>query len=62
MVRGLESLEANKHLHSQRSPEFKALKMASENGFPNCKGLYPDCPDKPDKKNKMCRTCPVLDE
>ena len=44
-------------------PEFrKTIERAQETGFPNCKGLYPDCPEKPDKKHKMCRTCPVLDE
>jgi len=40
----------------------KAIDVASKNGFPNCKGLYPDCPEKPDKECKQCRTCPVLDE
>jgi len=26
--------------------------------FPDCKGLYPDCPKEPSLMNSMCRTCP----
>lgn len=37
------------------------IENAKKTGFPNCKGLYPDCPEKPTKDNKMCRNCPVLD-
>lgn len=29
--------------------------------FPNCKGLYPDCPEEPSLMNSMCRTCPKTD-
>jgi len=29
--------------------------------FPNCKGLYPDCPNEPSLMNSMCRTCPKTD-
>lgn len=43
--------------------------VKSENGklisfskdFPNCKGLYPDCPEAPDLMISMCRTCPKTD-
>jgi hypothetical protein len=48
--------------HSIKSDSEKALKLAKEVGFPNCKGLYPDCPEKPDKNNPMCKNCPVLDK
>lgn len=30
--------------------------------FPNCKGLYPDCPDEPSLYSSMCRTCPKTEE
>ena len=47
----------------------KANKPVSENekaiafskDFPNCKGLYPDCPNEPSLMNSMCRTCPKTD-
>ena len=45
-----------------KSSNQKAIESAEKAGFPNCKGLYPDCPEKPDKNHKMCRTCPVLDK
>ena len=60
MVRTVNSLDSNRHKHSLRSEEFKMLKNAGK--FPNCKGLYPDCPENPKKDSKQCRTCPVLEE
>ncbi len=44
------------------SEEEKKIIMARKRGFPNCKGLYPDCPEVPDKNCSQCKTCPVLDE
>ena len=35
--------------------------IAFSKDFPNCKGLYPDCPDAPDLMLSMCRTCPKTD-
>jgi hypothetical protein len=60
MGRSLESLENNKHQHSMRSPEFRMLKNADK--FPNCKGLYPDCPEKPSLEERACRTCPMTED
>jgi hypothetical protein len=47
---------------SLRYKREEPIIRAKESGFPNCKGLYPDCPEKPSKNHPMCRTCPVLDE
>lgn len=57
--------ENSERYNQKRSLRFKAqdpIERAKKSGFPNCKGLYPDCPEKPDKNNKMCRICPALDE
>ncbi|HPM85701.1 MAG TPA: hypothetical protein PLI99_01245 [archaeon] len=35
--------------------------ISNSKDFPNCKGLYPDCPEKPDLTTSMCRTCPKTD-
>ena len=29
--------------------------------YPNCKGLYPDCPEAPGLDISMCRSCPKTD-
>ncbi|MEW6295998.1 MAG: hypothetical protein AB1467_06990 [Candidatus Diapherotrites archaeon] len=55
-----ENLALREQKQSIKSPEEKLIMQAGK--FPNCKGLYPDCPEKPDKNDKMCRTCPVLDK
>lgn len=39
-----------------KPPEQKALDAAGD--FPNCKGLYPDCPTIPNITESMCRSCP----
>jgi len=39
----------------------KTLDFAIKQGFPNCKGTYPDCPEIPNKDEIPCRNCPVLD-
>jgi len=57
--------ESNRTLSQKHSVKFektKRLDQAENAGFPNCKGLYPDCPEVPNKKDRMCRTCPILDE
>lgn len=33
-------------------------KIEFSQDFPNCKGLYPDCPEIPSLLDSMCRTCP----
>lgn len=40
----------------------KPVDKAKKDGFPNCKGLYPDCPEHPTKDNPMCKNCPILEE
>lgn len=32
--------------------------LAGGGDFPNCKGLYPDCPEIPSLLESMCKTCP----
>ena len=44
---------------SVMKPEDKMILMAKQKGFPDCKGLYPDCPQDPKKDCEMCRSCPV---
>lgn len=51
-----------------RRRQYKAIKNEFEKSelnhgdFPNCKGLYPDCPENPSPNENMCRTCPKTDE
>lgn len=52
----------NASLASRLTEQEKAVIRARERGFPNCKGLYPDCPETPTKETRMCRLCPVLAE
>ena len=47
------------HDKKQLSPNEKVFTLSKD--FPDCKGLYPDCPEKPDLMNSMCRTCPKTD-
>lgn len=50
-----------------RRRQFKAIKSDFEKAsmgfgdFPECKGMYPDCPEKPSLTDKNCRTCPKTD-
>jgi len=53
--------ERRKIYNTIKTDAEKTIESAKSAGFPNCKGLYPDCPEKPDKNCKQCRTCPVLD-
>lgn len=41
------------------SENEKAILYSGE--FPECKGLYPDCPETPSLLDKNCRTCPKTD-
>jgi hypothetical protein len=45
---------------SIKSEGEKAI-MASGD-FPDCKGLFPDCPENPSLEESMCRTCPKTDD
>jgi len=54
--------EKRKVYNTVKTDAEKVLDAAKANGFPNCKGLYPDCPENPDRNCKQCRTCPILDE
>jgi len=47
---------------SLKTSAEKEIETAKKAGFPNCKGLYPDCPDNPKKDEYPCKFCPVLDE
>jgi hypothetical protein len=47
------------HKYTIKSEGEKAIARSGD--FPDCKGLYPDCPEKPDLMNSMCRTCPKTD-
>ena len=52
--------EKRKIYNTIKTAEDKVLDQAGN--FPNCKGLYPDCPEEPSLKNRQCRTCPKTDE
>lgn len=41
------------------SQNEKDIKFSKD--FPNCKGLYPDCPENPSLTDRNCRTCPKTD-
>lgn len=51
-----------------RRRQFKAIKSDFEKAsmgfgeFPDCKGMYPDCPENPSLENKMCRNCPKTED
>ena len=50
--------------YDQIRSKFRTIKTDSEktlynsDEFPNCKGLYPDCPEEPSLDNRMCLNCP----
>jgi len=57
--------DRNRLLHQKHTIKFdntKQIEMAEKAGFPNCKGLFPDCPENPDKNDPMCKNCPVLEK
>jgi hypothetical protein len=45
---------------SIKSENEKALIAGGQ--FPNCKGLYPDCPEKPSFLEAKCRNCPKTED
>ena len=45
----------------QRGKSENQRLLAGGGEFPNCKGLYPDCPTEPSLMSSMCRTCPKTD-
>ena len=45
----------------QRGKSENERILAGGGEFPNCKGLYPDCPDTPSLDERMCKTCPKTD-
>jgi hypothetical protein len=47
------------HRNTIKSENEKLISNSKD--FPNCKGLFPDCPEQPDLMNSMCRTCPKTD-
>ena len=47
---------------SRSVKSWQQKEIASAGKFPNCKGLYPECPNKPNINKKMCRSCPKIDE
>jgi len=56
---GIKSYDADNAKAKRATIKSDAERMIEySKDFPNCKGLYPDCPDTPDLSNKMCRTCP----
>lgn len=54
--------------NTERANQRKSIKSSAEKAllafgnFPNCKGLYPDCPEIPSLKEKACRTCPKTED
>ena len=40
---------------------WQEKQFVSSGKFPNCKGMFPDCPETPNKKHKMCRSCPKIE-
>jgi len=45
---------------SKGKPENERILFGSGD-FPNCKGLFPDCPENPSLMDSNCRTCPKTD-
>lgn len=58
----IKSYEGSRFQSQMRTIKSEEEKMISNSrDFPNCKGLYPDCPETPDLMVSMCRTCPKTD-
>ncbi|MFA6064929.1 MAG: hypothetical protein WCW44_00115 [archaeon] len=58
-MRTNESDKLQKQMYTVKSENQKLLSNSKD--FPNCNGLYPDCPTTPDLLTSMCRTCPKTD-
>ena len=48
-----------RHKYTIKPESQRALDNSGE--FPDCKGLYPDCPETPSLDERMCKTCPKTD-
>lgn len=46
--------------YNNKNPE-NARTINNAGDFPDCKGLYPDCPENPSLDERMCRSCPKTD-
>ncbi|MCX6800846.1 MAG: hypothetical protein NTZ73_01530 [Candidatus Diapherotrites archaeon] len=55
-----ESLRDGRKIYNTIKKDGDRLIFSKD--FPNCKGLYPDCPSNPSLTEKNCRTCPKTDE
>ncbi len=56
---GLTYEKMNGNVNKPMPANEKAILYSGD--FPNCKGLYPDCPEKPSFLDNKCRTCPKTD-
>jgi len=45
----------------QRGKKQNEKDLCAKGQFPNCVGLFPDCPLEPSLCLSMCRTCPKTD-
>jgi len=52
----------SKMKRTMKTEEEKKIALAKQNGFPHCKGTFPDCPEKPEKEHPTCSNCPILQE
>jgi hypothetical protein len=55
-----DTLAVKSHKKTLKTTSEKILDSAGN--FPNCKGLYPDCPENPSLKEKACRNCPKTED
>lgn len=56
---GLNYEKLNGNINKPITANEKAIAFSKD--FPNCSGLYPDCPATPNLMTSMCRTCPKTD-
>ena len=45
----------------QRGKSENQKILAGGGDFPDCKGMYPDCPAEPSLTDRNCRSCPKTD-
>ena len=60
MSGGLNYEKMNGNVNKPKPENEKAILYAGE--FPNCIGLYPDCPEKPSLLDSKCMNCPKTDD
>jgi hypothetical protein len=46
----------------QRGKSENERMLAGGGIFPDCKGVYPDCPEKPSFLDSKCRNCPKTED